>query len=372
VEKEWVSLDDAATPWVGYLRRYYFQSATPLLRSEYVLVVPHGTHVWWKAYNGGPSPVVKVEQGEDIYLWRKQDVPAVDPEPSSVPHEEYLPFVVVAVGVSDQVALAANGITIENLARSTWDIRRRALALTEGLKTDDQKVHAVYDWIVREIGHGGARDPSIVLATRRGDRTGLLAAMLRAAGVEASIALARPGAAPRVEPSYPNPGRYGAALIRIALASGSGSPGEPKTLWARMDSSNPWIGGAPPDMRGGDYILPGLRVAATEPIAFRESEVERWTLVSNIALAVDPTGTAKGTVSITLPGSYGSGLRDFLKSARKKDVSRALQGWSALVLPGAKLERYQAENQERTLEPLKLTVAVVVPQFMVLEENHLI
>lgn len=366
VEKEWVSLEDSATPWGGYLRRFYFQGSTPLLQSEYVIAVPHGTKVWWRSYHGAPEPLMKTDQGQDVYIWRKRDVPAVDPEPSSVPHEEYLPFVVVAMGIDAQLALQANAQTVESLARSTWDVRQKAEAITSGLMGDEQRVRAIYDWIEKQIGHGAGRDPSIVLATRRGERTGLFVAMLRAVGVEAAIALARPAAAPRVEPSYPNPRRYGAALVRIKI----GPEDRRRTLWARMDSSDPWLGGATPDMRGGDYIVPGSE--PLKSIAFSESEVERWVLTSNIELMVDAQGTAKGAISIALPGSYGSSLRDFLKSARKDDVARALQGWAALVLPGARLEDFAAENQDRSLEPLKLTVTVVVPQFMVLEGNHLI
>src|SRR5205814_2009295 len=127
-----------------------------------------------------------------------------------------------------------------------------------------------------------------------------------------------------------------------------------KTLWARMDLQNPWIGKATPDLRGGEYILPEERSVPLQPIAFQEADVDRWTLSSSVDLAVDTEGTAKGIVSIALPGAYGSDLRDFLRRARKEDVSRALQGWVSIVLPGAKLERYASENIEQSLEPLKL------------------
>ena len=32
VEKEWVSLDSPATPWGGYIRRFYFKGNSPSLR----------------------------------------------------------------------------------------------------------------------------------------------------------------------------------------------------------------------------------------------------------------------------------------------------------------------------------------------------
>jgi tetratricopeptide (TPR) repeat protein len=366
VEKEWVSVEGAATPWGGYMRRFYFQGASPSLRAEYVVVVPQGTKVWWKSYHGAPEAEVKSEDGRDVYVFRKKDIPAVDPEPSSVPHEEYLAFVVVTIGLDEKLALETNGLSVENLARSGPEVRRAAKAIAKGANGEEEQVRAIYEWLAREVGHGGARDPDIVLATRRGDRTGLFVAMLRSLGIKADIALGRTGAAPRVTPSYPNPSRYGIELARVALAKAN------KTIWARMDLETPWIGKATPDLRSGDYILPELRDGALEPIPFADEEVERWMLTSLVDLTVDAEGTAKGSVSIALPGAYGAQLRDFLKRARKEDVSRALEGWAAAVLPGAKLERYHSKNTERPLEPLEVEVAVVVPHFMVIEAGHLI
>ncbi len=190
--------------------------------------------------------------------------------------------------------------------------------------------------------------------------------MLRAVGITADIALGRPGSAPQVTPPYPSPNRYNVALVRVALDKPK------KTLWARMDLANPWIGKATPDMRGGDYILPESAKAPIHPIAFTDAEVDRWMLESSVDLAVDVEGTAKGTVSIALPGAYGGELRDFIRRARKEDVSRALQAWASAVLPGAKLERFAADNIEQELEPLKLSTDVVVPHFMVVESGHLI
>jgi tetratricopeptide (TPR) repeat protein len=364
VEKEWVTLDSPATPWGGYVRRFFFQGAAPSLRTELVIVVPHGTPVWSQGYHGAPKPRQLTEDGNDVYLWTRIDAAAVDPEPNSVSHEEYLPFVVVAVGIDEATAQRANGIAFENIAPTTWDVRQKALELVRGTTEDKQRVEAIYDFVQHEIGHGRGRDPAMVLATRRGDRTGLFLAMLRAAGVKADAVLARPGAAPKVEPTYPNPARFAVELVRIQL-------GKNKTVWARFDSEHPWIGKATPDLRGGDYILPE-RFDQLQPIAFKDDEVDTWTLSSAVELAVDAQGTASGTLSLTLPGAYGSDLREFLKSARKDDIERILQGWVAEVLPGAKLERYDSEGAKNGLAPLKLITSIVVPHFMVAEGNHLI
>jgi hypothetical protein len=123
-------------------------------------------------------------------------------------------------------------------------------------------------------------------------------------------------------------------------------------------------------------------------IAFKDDDVDRWTFTSDVDLIVDGNGTASGTLSFAVPGTYGSDLREFLKSARKDDVERVLQGWVSEALPGAKLERYDTQGQpapshdQRSganaipassgLEPVQVKTEIIVPHFMVAEGNHLI
>jgi tetratricopeptide (TPR) repeat protein len=364
IEKKWVSIDAPVTPWGGYLRRFYFQGSVPSRRTELAVTAPKGSKMWWKGYNGAPKPTVHEEGGEVVWIFRATDVPPVEPEPGSVSIEEFLPFVVVGVDLDEETTLAANTIAAENLGYVAWDVRRQTEAVVRGLDSDREKAFAIYRFVSEEIGDGQAREPSTMLATKRGDRTGLFLSMLRAAGIDASIALARAGASPTVTPPYPSPIRFSVPLVRVPLAS--------EVLWARMDREHTWLGKAPPELRGGEYILPNLDQTPPKPIAIADAEVDRWTLVSGVDLDVDAKGNASGTLSLELPGAYGAELREFLKSARKEDVLRALQGWVANVVPGSRLESYEAARVERPLEPLGLVMKIAVPSFMVLENGHLV
>lgn len=364
IEKQWVSIDAPVTPWGGYLRRFYFQGSVPSRRTELVVTAPKAAKMWWRGYNGAPEPVVHEEAGELVWIFRAKDVPPIEPEPGSVSQEEFLPFVVVGVDVDEDVGLAANTIAAESLGWIAWDVRRQTESIVRDLTTDREKAFAIYAFVSEQIGDGQARDPSAMLATKRGDRTGLFLSMLRAAGLEAAIALARPGSSPNVTPPYPSPIRYSVPLVRIELAG--------EVLWARMDREHTWLGKAPPELRGGEYILPSLDRTPPRPIAIDDAEVDRWTLVSGVDLDVAANGDATGTLSLDLPGSYGAELREFLKSARREDVLRALQGWVANVVPGSRLESYEAARVDRPLEPLGLVMKIAVPSFMVAESGHLV
>lgn len=364
VEKQWVSVDTPATAWGGYLRRFVFQGATPAARAELAVVVPRDLPLWWKAYHGAPEPSIHHDERTTTYLFRATHLQAVDPEPGSVSQEEFLPFVVVAAGIDGALALRANVAMFEDIDEGSWDIEQKAHALVEGAQDELEKTRRIFTFLSREIADGEARQPAVVLATKRGDRTGLFLALLRAAGVQAELALARGGAEPRVEPLYPLPKRWGRALVRVALET-------PKqVLWARMDRQTAWLGKAPPELRGGDYLLVSER--PPRPIPFTDGEVERWALSSAISLEVDALGNAKGKLRIELPGALGAELRNFLKEARKADIDRSLQGWVAIVLPGALLVGWEATHVEAELEPLILEAKVSVPSFMVVDKNHLV
>ena len=364
VERQWVAADGAATPAGGYLRRFYFRSTGPIVRSDFAVVVPRGLSVWSKSYHGAPLPTVYEEGGERIYLWSASEIPALEPEPGAVPHEEYIPFVVVAVGLDAELALRSNLAHLERIAQTSFEVQAQAKALTRDIADPEAQVAALFRWLAREVNHGNGREPTMVLATRRGDRTGLFTAMVRALGYQAEVGLARPGNAPRVEPLYPDPTRLSVRLVRVVL------PGD-KLLWARFDSKSPWMGQLAPQLRGGEIAF-ASEGAAPRLRALDDREIASWPFESRVNLAVDEQGTARGTLSLSLPGTFGAELRSFLESAREEEVHRQLEAWVASVLPGARLESLETQNQKDPLSPLVIEAKVSIEHFMVREDRFLV
>jgi hypothetical protein len=122
-------------------------------------------------------------------------------------------------------------------------------------------------------------------------------------------------------------------------------------------------------MRGGAYVE-WAKPTAVHPI--RSREVDTWALSSHVDLEVDASGNAAGHVEITLPGTYGAQLREFLLGARREAADRQLQGWIAGFLPGARLVDFSTVNAESPLEPFGLKARVAVDHFMTREGGHLV
>jgi Tfp pilus assembly protein PilF len=360
-EQEWLTMDEPATLSGGYFRQFYFQDDTPHLRAELAVVVPKGTPVWYHGYHGAPEPEIHDDGGETVYYWHASDVPGLVLEPSMVPYDEFLPFVIVAVGLDEGMVDLANRAPYEGVSRTSFDIRALAKTLTAGMKGDAEKCRRIFEWVSNNVRHGGFADPSVVLATRRGNRTGLLLALLRAADLDADLALARPGSAPKITPPFPDTHRYFAALVRVATKEGP--------LWIRADSASTWLGKATPEFRGGSYVLLSKQ---DPPASFAEDEVERWGFESKIELTLNARGSAKGTARVDLPGQWGDGLRQALRPLRKEDLMRAIQGWLSAVIPGAELEAVRFEGMDKELVPLGMVVELAVPSMLAEESGALV
>lgn len=363
VERKWLSLEEQATPWGGYLRRFYFKGTSPTVRADLMVIVPKGASVWTQSYNGAPLPTRREENGRVIYYWTQSDIDAITPEPHAVPHEEYIPFVVVAVNLDRQTAMRTNVLGVPGAARISYDVRHKAESLVAGLQTPKERLERIFSWVTSEIGLGGARDVDLVLAARRGERTGLFAAMLQSVGFDARIALGRAGTDAQLEHRYPNPVEFNLRFVRVEWGDG-------ERRWARVDTDTPWLGGLPPSMKGGHYLL-ATAPDRLHPTPVRDEEVERWPLASKVELTVNGNGTAKGKVMMRLPGTFGADLRQFIERAREEERMRHLQGWIGAVIPGARLLEIRTSG-DSPLAPLTLEADILVGHFMVRDGDVLV
>ena len=364
VEQKWVAIERPATPWGGYLRRFFFQSTSPLVRSELAVIVPRGTKVDYFTYNGAPQPIVRDVDDETVYLWKAENVAPVVPEPQGSHPTEYVPFVVVAVDVDRETALRTRSLRLRRLTRVSYDIERAAESAAARAKTPQEQVAAIFGWVVDKIDHGTTSEPTQVLTKGRGNRTGLLAAMLRAIGVPAEIVRARTGRAAMVAPSYPDLNDFPNTLVRITLP-------DDRVAWADMDRESPWLGRLSPWYQGGHYLT---RATDGRPVIrpVLAKDIASWPVDSQLTLRVRENGDATGALKLRLTGMTGVDLARVLGSARPDEQQRQLQRWLATVLPSAQLQHLKVEPRTSALAPLQMTATVSVPGFMTPDRGHLV
>ena len=127
------------------------QGVEPIARSEYVLLTPKSRRFYFNEPRvPGLKRTVEERGDERIFRFVAVDLPAVAQEALQPPWDEVLGH----VHVSTYKSWAEMGHWYWGLVKDQFvpddEVRRRAEALTAGLKDDTAKVRAVYDYVVQK------------------------------------------------------------------------------------------------------------------------------------------------------------------------------------------------------------------------------
>jgi transglutaminase-like putative cysteine protease/Flp pilus assembly protein TadD len=184
----------------------YMEGDEPIERSEYVLITPKSRTFYFNEPRV-PGLVRTVEDSGDrrVYHFLARHVAAVTKEALQPPWPEVLGH----VNVSTYKTWEEMGRWYWGLVKDQFvpddEVRRRALALTKGLKGDAAKVRAIYDYVVQktryvalEFGIHGYKPYRCAQIFARGfgdckDKATLLVTMLQALGVKATPVIVRTG-----------------------------------------------------------------------------------------------------------------------------------------------------------------------------------
>jgi len=348
IENQTVMINPPRTRHGGYQQIFYFQDTAPSLRGEFYLVVPKGTQVDSISYNGAPEAKIIEDGDHQIYLWKSPPVDGLIPEPFSVSSKEYIPFVVVSVGISAEEARLENGSVFDGAYESTYDIVHQAESLVEPSDRPREKLEKLFRWVLREIKDGNTFSPAESLKNKRGNRIGLLKLMLEAVDVDVDLVLARSVHSFILTPPYPDTKRHGILVLRVNTASGP--------VWVRTGSKLNWLGKVQPDFRGGTYIEVGD--PKFEEKSFRPEDIANWEGRSSLKLHVDKENLGKGVLEIVLPAAVGQSLRNSLEGIPKKDRSKILSRWIGSIIRGFDATAFEFTTpKDPLLDPvLRITI----------------
>jgi tetratricopeptide (TPR) repeat protein len=196
----------------------YLQGLEPTSSFEYVLITPIARKVNLRRPTIAGFTMEEKDEGElHVARFVGTAVPPVLPEPSMPPLTE----TVATVSASTFTTWDEVGKWFWGLAKDQFDIdddvRKKVAEITKGLTTDDEKVRAVYDWVVQrtryvalEFGIEGFRPRRCAQTISRGwgdckDKATVIVAMLKELGIPANIVLVRTqmrGDTPTDPPAY--------------------------------------------------------------------------------------------------------------------------------------------------------------------------
>ena len=178
---------------------------------------PAGKYV--KVVSPDFRPEIKEENGRKIYHWSHSNLVVKEKQPGEIPRRiPPNPDVQVTTFASWEDIGRWYGELQKEPLQVTASIQAKASELTKGLKTDDEKIRAIYSFVALKfhyigldfgIGRYQPHAADDVLENGYGDckdKHTLLASLLRAAGVEAWPALIH--SSRKLDPEVPSPAQF--------------------------------------------------------------------------------------------------------------------------------------------------------------------
>jgi hypothetical protein len=215
--------------------QYNFEKNLIILDEQLDLDLPADKAV--TVANADLQPTVTTSGGRKLYHWASSNLERPDPDAPPKSVKRWKPSVQVTTFSSwGQVGAWYQSLQTEPLA-VTPAIQAKAAALTKGLTTDEDKVRAIFNEVALHIHYVGLsfgigryqpHPADDVLSNEYGDckdKHTLLAALLKAAGIEAWPVLIPSNR--EVDPATPSPAQFDHVITLISLAG--------KLLW--MDST---------------------------------------------------------------------------------------------------------------------------------------
>jgi tetratricopeptide (TPR) repeat protein/transglutaminase-like putative cysteine protease len=180
------------------------QSSEPIARAEYVLITPKSRTFYFNKPNVPGITETQQDAGDNrIFHFVAENVPPITPEPLQPPYGEILGHVHVSTYKSwDDMGRWYWGLVKDQFVADD-EVRSRVAEVTKGLKTDDEKVRAVYDYVVTktryvalEFGIHGFKPYRCAQIFARGfgdckDKATLIVTMLKVLGIPATIVIVR-------------------------------------------------------------------------------------------------------------------------------------------------------------------------------------
>lgn len=322
-------------------------------RSEFVVVAPAAKKLILETHNGVPEPEVERRGSLVVYRYRVDDSPAAPVEPNSPPETEFLPRVSIGWGLNFEQRILAVNKDMASLTANDPRIVRIAKNIVQGKKTTDEKLRALYHWVLDSVQEGDEADGRRVVVSRNGNRWRGFQTLCQALDIPIRWALSESRL------SSPIVGPLGSAerpLYPILVVGQKGN-----RTWLTIDDKFAPFGTTPSHLRGAPaYILGGARPEKTKVPTTGSEDAIRYEGRG----VLSKSGSAKLNLRIVFVGAFASSLRNGLSQIPENQLGNIIE--SKLIgqhLQGARLRDYKVIGEAELDKPLIIEVETEVPQF---------
>jgi transglutaminase-like putative cysteine protease/Tfp pilus assembly protein PilF len=368
-------IDDSGdqSDFAGYFGELeYLQSDVPVRHAEYVVITPKSKALYVDAQRiPGLERKDELVGDDRVQRFWAERLPPINPEPNMPPWPEVLGF----VHVSTYPSYEALGNWYWGLSKEQLELDAETKELVHrisaGAETTEQKVVAVYNWVIKntryvalEFGIYGYKPRRAVQTVARGwgdckDKATVIVAMLRELGIDATLVVVRSGMRGRFDSTVASLAPFDHAIAYVP------------SLDLYLDGTAELAGSH--ELPAMDQAGLGLHVnqgaSVLHKLPDNDPRTHRRVRTLEVDLAKD--GAAELGLEYELSGPSASGFRQryLAESTRRarvvEDMTAEFSGLA--LLPGEKGVRVSDLNQLE--EPVRLSLHGHVTQ-MARRENE--
>lgn len=348
-----------------------FQWDEPILIKEYVVIVPKGVNFKYTMTRRTLEPTITEKADKTIYVWRVDNVDQIIAEPYMPP--EIAPTLIYTSCPNWEEL--SNWLDNQFRAKieTTPGIKTRAEELAAGLNSDEDRIKAIFLWLVTKIrdvdlplGITGyaPHSAATVLENMYGDwrdKATLLVALLKAVGIESNIALVKRHGSP-VTVEMPTPKQFNAIYVYVNLSS-------EKTLWLNPFAEDCRYG----YLEAGDgnqaLIVKEGKGILTE-IPHFSADVNRTIGEGSFTLAAD--GSVTATEKFQTDGIFDFQMRSALKDKTPTELSQFFDQTATALGEGTLIKERKLSDLEDLTTTGEISWSYSSPDHGIIEGNMMI
>jgi tetratricopeptide (TPR) repeat protein len=333
--------------------RFYFASeGLPIFRSRYTIRIPRGLALVTRQHNGAPSPTRQREGGFDVVRFERSRTLAIPAEPDASPLDESAPFVEAGLAIDWRDLRDRLDSELSRASRPDWSVAQFAARHDAAQAPASERVCRLFRAVGNAVRRGGEADDfgegaASILLRGEGNRLTALVAVLRAAGFDPMVYLARTVSSPAMEYRFPQDGVFTHGVVAVPVEN-------QRTLWLDpMERNHPcdrlyaYLWDQPAlRLRNGPAEATTIRLPpAPRVLPGKEIHLQ-------LELAAD--GSLSGSGRDTLDTSEAAKAREILSGFSMAQRQLVMENGLSAAFPGARLESWSMESIEDPDRPLVL------------------
>jgi hypothetical protein len=349
VEEEYVAwVGPTGASRDGHLPPYIYRFADPdraFGLSEYILLVPPEVDIQVDGNFEGLERSEKEWQDLRMLYWRAENVPPMPTEPFAPPAQDLMPWLNYGFGVSWQDVGDAVRDRMLPVLRSSPELREWKREVLVG-ETPEEQLRSLVDALVEIVERGNGEISVMETAgesfdRRRGNRLGIVAAVLVEAGWDVDLVLTRPWTDRDQRLQVPTLDAFPVALLRVAHGGDE--------IWFDSREERGGVGSIHVLFQGSDGLV--LPLSDPHQPVVRIETLPKFSnpdLVDELAVraTVDAEGGAQIAFTMPLRGGQAARLLERVESVPEDQVGMVYRQMAVSMFSGADTVEGEIEKTE--------------------------